>query len=917
MAIRSQRGETGALEAGVPGATPWQPWGKLQREDDNGPVVASHPLADHMTDVAACMLALLRCGAMRRAAEAAAGRALDDEIDLPRMSVIAFLHDIGKANAGFQAKYWRHARDVPPHWPSHGGHTSDGWVLFADGGASVGASRILAGLPSALECWGDGTHALLRASISHHGRPVDEQGARPAVWRPVVAGHQTIYDPAHAVAAMGQRIQQLYPAAFIDGGRPLPDTPAFVHLFAGLAQLADWLGSDTREGFFPYSRPGEDRAATAPERAAHAVRAIGLDVELHRRSVAARRPEFGAAFGVPQPRAMQSAMADDALGPVVVLEAETGSGKTEAALWRFLHLFRSGQVDGLYFALPTRVAATQLHERVADFVKRIWPADAPVLVRALPGYTAADGAMIQSLVKFKVLWADQPDDQQAERRWAAEGPKRYLAATLAVGTVDQALLGALQIKHAHLRQAMLARSLLVVDEVHSSDAYMTALLEQLLRAHVGCGGHALLLSATLGATARTRFLSVGAKGRRATVPALTEAMALPYPAISTRLAAVPQVRAVESNPRHKLVHWRTLDCIDEAERIAALAVQAAAQGARVLVVRNTVPAAVATLRAVEALTPAQADDWLFRLNGVSTLHHSRFSRQDRPWLDAEVQVQIGKLRTQTGGRIVIGTQTLEQSLDIDADVLITDLCPMDVLLQRLGRLHRHERPSAGQLQDHRPAGFVDAQAWVLTPVGGELAPLLKRTRHGLGPIRRRDMDGVYVDVRSLEATRRLIDAQPTRRIPADNRTLVEQATHGEALDAIARECGPDWQEFGTQYEGAIGARASVARLQALPYGEPYYPGSFPEDEHKLGSRLGAADRLVLLDPPREGPFGRAVKELAVRHHQLPHGLPPDAQAEHVQALPDGGGFDFILGDARYRYSRLGLERLKEETTHAP
>jgi CRISPR-associated endonuclease/helicase Cas3 len=525
--------------------------------------------------------------------------------------------------------------------------------------------------------------------------------------------------------------------------------------------------------------------------------------------------------------------------------------------------------------------------------------------------------MIESLVKFQVLWADKPDDQQAERRWAAEGPKRYLAATLAVGTVDQALLGALQIKHAHLRQAMLSRNLLVVDEVHASDAYMTALLDQLLRAHVACGGHALLLSATLGATARARFLSVGATGRRAAVPALAEAQALPYPAISTRVAASPQVRAVEGNPRCKLAHWRTLDCIDEPARIAALAVQAAAQGARVLVVRNTVPAAVATLRAVEALTPTQGDDWLFRLNGISTLHHSRFSRQDRPRLDAEVQSQIGKVRVQPGGRIVIGTQTLEQSLDIDADLLITDLCPMDVLLQRLGRLHRHERPSAEHPQDHRPAGFIDAQAWVLTPLGGNLAPLLKRTRHGLGPIRRKDMDGVYVDVRSLEATRRLIDAQPTRRIPTDNRVLVEQATHGEALDAVARECGPDWQEFGMQYEGAIGARDSVARLQTLPYGEAYYPGSFPEDEHKLGSRLGAADRLVLIDPPCNGPFGRAVKELALRHHQLPHGLPPDAQAEHVQALPADGGFDFTLGDARYRYSRLGLERLREESTDAP
>src|SRR5690606_6940837 len=132
---------------------------------------------------------------------------------------------------------------------------------------------------------------------------------------------------------------------------------------------------------------------------------------------------------------------------------------------------------GLYFALPTRVAASQLYERVLDFVRRVWPHASPVTVRALPGDGAADGQAYTPLPGFQVLWHDDPKDDEAERRWAAESPKRYLAATIAVGTVDQALLGALQVKHAHLRHAMLARSLLVVDEVHASDAYMTSLLE--------------------------------------------------------------------------------------------------------------------------------------------------------------------------------------------------------------------------------------------------------------------------------------------------------------------------------------------------------------------------------------------------------------------------------------------------------
>lgn len=899
-------------------ASEWIPWGKLRRLED-GQVAAMHPLLDHLFDVTACFMAVTRCDGVRRSLQIAAGPGHTrlSDVDWSRLAVLTFLHDIGKANAGFQARHWNLHADRPRHWPTPCGHGADGWVLFKHGVA--GADRILQGLPlAAMAAWGAVVPDLLRASISHHGRPVDEQDSHGAgVWQPVRNGTVVVYDPADAVVAMGQAIQHHYPLAFDASAAPLPDTPAFVHLFAGLVQLTDWLGSDTREGFFPYSQLGEDRAVTAERRAAHALRAIGLNVEEPRHSLSVHMPSFEVAFGVPQPRPMQAAMASDSLGPVVVLEAETGSGKTEAALWRFLHLFNAGTVDALYFALPTRVAATQLHDRVADFVRRVWPSHAPVVVRALPGYAAADGEIFARLPQFQVLWADKPGDQEAERRWAAESPKRFLAAAVAVGTIDQALLGALQIKHAHLRQALLARSLLVVDEVHASDAYMTTLLVQLLRAHVACGGQALLLSATLGATARTRYLDVGARTRANGSPTLAEAQETAYPAISTRTSDGHSVQAVLGNSLHKHVHWRTLDIINEPERIAELVVQAAAQGALVLVVRNTVPAAVATLLAVEALTLAQGEDWLFRVNGVSTLHHSRFSRQDRPLMDTAVQDQIGKQRRQPGGRIVIGTQTLEQSLDIDADLLITDLCPMDVLLQRLGRLHRHARPNAESPQGERPVGFQDARAWVLTP--GDLAPMLKRARHGMGPlyIRGEAMQGVYVDLRSLEATRRLIDAQPTRLIPFDNRRLVEHATHGQALDAVAAELGPDWTRFGIDYEGAVSARHAVARLHAMPYEEAYYPGGFPEDEHKIGSRLGAADRLLVLEPTQPGPFGLAVRELALRHHQLPSGLPSDAQPSAFRPLLDSAGFEFTLGAVRYRYSRLGLERLKAESSDAP
>jgi CRISPR-associated endonuclease/helicase Cas3 len=320
----------------------------------------------------------------------------------------------------------------------------------------------------------------------------------------------------------------------------------------------------------------------------------------------------------------------------------------------------------------------------------------------------------------------------------------------------------------------------------------------------------------------------------------------------------------------------------------------------VLVIRNTVPAAVATLAALEAATPDP--DWLFRVNNTITLHHSRFSREDRPMLDAAVEAQLGKRRP-SGPIVVVGTQTLEQSLDLDADYLITDLCPMDVLLQRIGRLHRHHRPA-----EARPAAFRAAQVLVLTPMGSDLTPCLTKPRYGLG--RYHDGGGIYADLRILESTRRLVTACTAIRIPADNRRLVESATHPEALLALEQE-GEAWAAHGQRIEGDTGARRTSAKLGLLPLDIAFSELAFP-DEVKLATRLGAADRVANFAPAATGPFGQPIRELPIRHHLLPAGLPIEAEPEELATEP--GGFSFRLGTARYRYSRLGLERLPQTAT---
>jgi CRISPR-associated endonuclease/helicase Cas3 len=873
-------------------------WGKLNRPD------AWHPLTDHMLDVAACFHAMAQTPACRRSLEKSAGRALT-HLDLMRLTALAFLHDIGKANAGFQAKRWSHTDQLAPHgWPAPAGHSSEALCIF-------GKPALLHQFPvDEMSQWGHACMSLWRASISHHGRPVEESSLinTQIIWSPVRSGGQVVYDPQATLNEIGLCLKRWFAPAF-ESGPTLPDNAEFAHLFAGLVQFADWLGSDTR--FFPYTQPGEDRNQRVWQCASEAVKTIGFDSSPYR-SALSDEPNFSAIFNVDSPRPIQTKMAEQSLGPLLILESETGSGKTEAALWRFAQLFQAGKVDSLYFALPTRVAATQIYERTRQFAANMWRGtghEPPLVVRALAGYESADGQSVQKLPHFKVLWADNPDEQKAHTRWAAESSKRFLAAPLAVGTIDQALLGALQVRHAHMRHGLLSRSLLVVDEVHASDAYMATLLAHLLKAHLKAGGHALLLSATLGSTARQRYQRL--IWPQLPMPSLEQAIALPYPALTDGA----NIEGLPESGRSKRVHWQVKDCIDNADAIAELVINAAKQGAKVLVIRNTVPSALATFRAIENMAQQNGlQDALFNLNGIATVHHSRYSREDRPLLDKAVEQQIGKKRTKPmQACIVVGTQTLEQSLDIDADLLITDLCPMDVLLQRVGRLHRHERKP-----EERPENYRKAQAVVLVPADHKLESCLKKSSHGLG--RFHNGGGIYMDLRILEATRRLISSSESHVIPKDNRVLVERATHVDVLKELAEELGAKWATHAQDIEGITIAEMRLAHSNALQFPEKFVDEEgnklkFSDEAQFISSRLGAADYVVEFVPPQPGPFAQVVRRLPMRHHMWPAGESPDTQPI-VQATANDGSFTFSLGPNTYCYSRLGLERIIDNSNGA-
>lgn len=679
---------------------------------------------------------------------------------------------------------------------------------------------------------------------------------------------------------MARVLRRWFPKAFIatSDSDPIPNTPRFQHMVAGLVALADWIGSDRR--FFEFFEPFDyDYNHTARSRATRAMEALCMNPCTF---APLSPPSFTKLTGFASPNPAQAAVGDvEKSARLVILEAETGSGKTEAALWRFTNLLVAGEVSGLYFAVPTRAAARQLFCRVNRAMKRVLE-NGPEAVLAIPGTVRAGEFKGQRLPNWRVLWDDDAGPELG--RWAAEHATRFLAAPIGIGTIDQAMLAGLQVKHAHLRGSALSRSLLVIDEVHASDSYMTEILVPLVKSHLAVGGHAMLMSATLGSRARVRWTEQSQ-------PPFAACKSTPYPAVWT--PGDQLLRPVIGIGRSKSVHIESVSTMDPAEA-ARRAVSAAEAGARVLVIRNTVRGAVETWDAVQESGKASV---LMQVNGHPALHHSRYAVEDRQLIDAAVE---GVLDTSPDrpvcGCVVIGTQTLEQSLDIDADLLITDLCPMDVLLQRIGRLHRrHDLP--------RPNGFEVARTSVLVPENG-LDPLAAPSfEHGLGAWEGNEgFSGVYRDLAVLELTKRAIDSNTVWTIPDANRKLVESATHPDRTNALLKEKGDAWERYDQKYGGTEAAAAMLAKLNVLDRSKQLAGMCFPDSDEPIMTRLGEERAILTLDPPQEGPFGSLVERIALPAH-LCRGI----RDFETRAEVERGNLILIVQGRRFRYTAAGLD----------
>ncbi|CAN5545365.1 CRISPR-associated helicase/endonuclease Cas3 [soil metagenome] len=644
-----------------------------------------HPVAYHCLDVAACVEAILAARPVTLARGAAMlGLTADEARRL--LPALAVLHDVGK----FSETFYR--QDIAL-WPSvrgayQGGrakpHGIAGQALWKRDLSTTIAPRLIAGAPPR------DLEPLMAATFGHHGRPV-AVGLTP--WRDEHFANATGRDAA--IAFVGDVIALVCETPV---NAPAPWrrlTKRASWWVSGIVSIADWIGS--RQTWFAYYPPSlglADYWDVARERAGRAIRESGLIPPLP----AASRT-FAELTGVAkQPSPLQQWALDVALpeGPsLIIIEDVTGSGKTEAAQVLVHRMMAAGRATGAYWGMPTQATANAMYGRQRDTITALFDgaADARPSLMLAHGQsklygpfraTVLDGAAVPEAGA-----ADRDDEENgiestvACSAFLADDRRASLLADVGAGTIDQALLAVLPSRFNTIRLVGLADKVLVLDEIHAYDAYVEGETEALLEFQAALGGAAILLSATLTQKQRERFAMVWREsvvaGNVPRLPATGVAGAdVPYPfttivngvgeCTQTPISAAPwSVRDVPV----VFVH----DEADVVERI----VRAAAEGQAVVWIRNTVDS---VLRAAELLLARGIEAMVF---------HARFAQGDRQMREAEVMSAFGREPTAARARVLVASQVVEQSLDLDFDMLVTDLAPIDLLFQRSGRLWRHER----------------------------------------------------------------------------------------------------------------------------------------------------------------------------------------------------------------------------------
>lgn len=805
-------------------------WGKAKPM--SGEAEQYHLLPYHCLDVAAVVFVYVgRHQSFRQRLMAVAGIDSEERL-LVWLAFWAALHDLGKFSEAFQGQrldVFASLRGREPHAakPYRLRHDSLGMLFWREVLSDEAADRHWFGPQT--ELYFDGLDCWARAVTGHHGQPPETS-----------TGWTHHFDKHDDQAAILEFVAELH-ALFFDGVAPISsntDPTKFWQAsrdlswwIAGLTVLADWLGSNA--DYFPYQTqaiPLDEYWTHAKTQAEKALDVSGvLPVELR------AEMGFGQLFpeiATPSPLQMWASSAPLEEGPQIhMLEDLTGAGKTEAAVTLAHRLMAAGCADGFFIGLPTMATANAMYGRIAQVYATLFAGNASLVLAH--GQRNMVEKFAESVIADGPTDTDrnQLDDTATARcaAWLADHNKRALLAPAGVGTIDQALLAVLHSKHQCLRLLGLFRKVLIVDEVHACDAYMQGVLETLLEFHARVGGSAILLSATLPGRMKQALLDAFSRGCKIEAPALQTDSLTPYPLVTGWSSAAPEVPLeTPLATRHDVRRELAVRYVSEQSDVLAGVRAALKVGKCVCWIRNTVADALDAYTLFKGCVP---DEKLI-------LFHARFTLHDRLVTENKVLAYFGKDSTpdQRTGRLVIATQVAEQSLDADWDVVISDLAPIDRLIQRAGRLQRHPRDVEGQRllnekdkdQRGQPCLWVFGPLWTDKPAANWFKAVFPKAarvypHHGQ----------LWLTATALQSGRLVM--------PEDARRLIE-CVFGDESDIPA-----SLQANANQAEGQGYADASTAQQNTVKLATGYERGGIDWwSEAKTPSRLGEASMNVLL-----------------------------------------------------------------------
>lgn len=874
-------------------------WGKAEKGGDG-----YHLLVYHCLDVAAVGHLLLRKNSLllRRFLSVTG---LDEATFCRWQEIFLALHDIGKFSESFQnlrPDFLEKLQQKRSTLPYSVRHDSLGFLLWDQGLRTQDNLnewfRIRAD-EAEFRKWGRVLACFGRAMTGHHGEPPKKEGTNNLQLR--LSPYFSQGDVASAIRfatdfsrVLGVDQQPLEPLRYSRELKARMEKASW--LLAGFSVLSDWIGSNSRwfpfqSALIPLADYWRDHALPQADRA---LREAGMTAAFPAESECAF-PDLFPAIGEPTPlqhHVVECSVSSSA--QLFILEEVTGSGKTEAALFLARRLMTHGLGDGVFVALPTMATSNAMYERVAKTYRRLFAGGShPSLVLA-HGARHLSAAFISSIGGLTdATQTYGADDEAASSQcasWLADNRKKSLLADAGVGTLDQALLAILPSRFQSLRLFGLARHILIVDEVHAYDPYMNKLLQTLLSFQAALGGSAILLSATLPLQVRQQMLNSFARGLG--MEESPRATSSDYPLVThfSATSGITETSVLASHFRRSSV---VLKLAYEREEIERMIIEASSQGKCVCWIRNTVHDALA---GYESLRPRIEPHRLM-------LFHARFAMGDR--LDIENAVRAtfgpGSGEEKRSGKVLIATQVVEQSLDLDFDMLISDLAPMDLLIQRAGRLHRHLRDEkgnplpCGEQADRRdpPRFFIHAPV----PEDGAGADWYKAVFPGAA--------FVYPSHGSLWLSARLLREREALRMPEDARELIEAAFSEEAEDLVPVALRQRDLEAEAQWQ----ADRSLAHINMLKLEEGYRAtlNQWREDMRtptRLGDmettvRLARWDGAKLTPWYERGDFPWDMSQVNIRSHfvsaEADHEPALKAEMERLkECLPDKGRWSILV-----------------------